>query len=101
MFAKSIRWRLQLWFAFLLVCTLSGFAIATFEVYRTRQYQQVDEELGHRLEGLARMVRGPQFFRGGHPPFDPRNRKGGAPPIHFDFPPPDADDRRLAVPPPR
>jgi len=38
MFAKSIRWRLQLWLAFLLICTLSGFVIATFEVCRTRQY---------------------------------------------------------------
>jgi len=38
MFAKSIRWRLQLWLAFLLICTLSGFVIATFEACRTRQY---------------------------------------------------------------
>jgi hypothetical protein len=69
MFTKSIRWRLQLWLAFLLVCTLSGFGIASFEVYRTKQYQQVDEQLSHRVEGLGRMARGPFFSRGERPPF--------------------------------
>jgi len=101
MFTKSIRWRLQMWFAFLLICTLSGFAIATFEVYRTRQYQQVDEQVGRRVEGLARLTRGRMFPGGGRPPFEPmRDRKGG-PPGRFDkFPPPDLDERRLSVPPP-
>jgi len=108
MVTKSIRWRLQLWFAFLLVCTLSGFAIAAFEVYRTKLYQQVDEELGPRVEGLARLFRGPQFPRGGHPPFDERmrreppwDRKSVVPPDRFEhFPPPDLDSRRLPNLPP-
>jgi heavy metal sensor kinase len=100
MFTKSIRWRLQVWLAFLLVCTLSGFAIASFEVYRTRQYQEVDEQLGHRVEGLARLTRGRMFPMGGRPPFEPPfNRKGG-PPGRFDFPPPEMDERRLPLPPP-
>jgi heavy metal sensor kinase len=109
MFTRSIRWRLQLWFAFLLLCTLSGFAIATFEVYRTKLYQQADEELGPRVEGLARLFRGPQFPRGGRPPFDERmrreppwDRKGGGPPGRLDdFPPPDAEARRLPIPLPQ
>ncbi len=86
-----------MWLAFLLVCTLSGFAIATFEVYRTRQFQQVDEQLGHRAEGLARLTRGRMFPGGaGRPPFDLRNRRLGVPPPgrFEDFPPPDLDDRR-------
>jgi len=104
MFAKSIRWRLQLWLAFLLVCTLSGFAIATFEVYRTKQYQQVDEELGPRAEGLARLLRGPHFPGGGRPPFEPPpDWKGGNPRDRFDNfpPPPEPDDRPPPIPPPR
>jgi heavy metal sensor kinase len=109
MFTRSIRWRLQLWFAFLLLCTLSGFAIATFEVYRTKLYQQADEELGRRVEGLARMMRGPQFPWGGRPPFDermrrepPLDRKGGGPPGRLDdFPPPDAEARRRPIPLPQ
>jgi len=99
MFTKSLRWRLQLWLAFLLICTLSGFGIASFEVYRTRQVQQVDEQLGPRAEALARLMRGPQFFRGGRPPFEPgRDRKGPGSPGHFDdFPPPVAEDRRMPM----
>ncbi len=103
MFTKSIRWRLQLWFAFLLICTLSGFGIATFEVYRTRQLRQVDEWLGPRAEALARLVRGPQFFRGGRPAIEPgRERGSGRPPGPFDgFPPPGPEDRRIPLAPPR
>ena len=73
MFIKSIRWRLQIWLAFLLIFTLSGFGFATFEAHRIKQYQQMDEELGRRVEFLAHMVRG-RFFPGGRPPFDARNR---------------------------
>lgn len=103
MFTKSIRWRLQLWFAFLLICTLSGFGIASFEVYRTRQLKQVDERLGPRVEALSRIARGPLFFRGGRPPFEPgRDRRGGRPPGQFDsFPPPGSEDRRFLTIPPR
>ncbi|MCW5553946.1 MAG: HAMP domain-containing protein [Verrucomicrobiae bacterium] len=102
MFTKSIRWRLQLWFAFLLICTLSGFGIATFEVYRTRQLRQVDERLAPRVEGLARVMRGPQFIRGGRPPFESgRDRRGGGPPGSFDgFPPYTPDERRPPFVPP-
>ncbi|MFO1515197.1 MAG: ATP-binding protein [Verrucomicrobiota bacterium] len=104
MFIKSIRWRLQLWLAFLLVCTLSGFGIATFEAHRIKQYQQVDEELNRRFEILSRIARGP-MFPGGRTPFDDRGRRepwemrGGGPPNRFDDspgrePPPDRPDER-------
>ena len=109
MFIKSIRWRLQLWLAFLLVCTLSGFGIATFEAHRIKQYQQVDEEINRRFEILARVARGP-MFPGGRAPFDERGRRepwemrGGGPPNRFDDfprrePPPDRPDERRRLGP--
>lgn len=76
MFTKSIRWRLQIWLAFLLVCTLSGFGIATFEAHRIKQYQQIDAELIQRFEIFARLARGPMFANGGRP-FDERARREG------------------------
>jgi heavy metal sensor kinase len=96
MFTKSIRWRLQLWFAFLLICTLSGFGLASFEVYRTKQYQAVDEQLGPRIEALARIARGPHFPGSGRPPFNDRNRRNGGPGERFDnSSPSEGEPRRL------
>jgi len=83
MIIKSIRWRLQLWLAFLLVCTLSGFGIATYEAHRLKQYQQVDEQLDRHFDTLAGLARGPgPLFSGGRrePPPDMR----GGPPGRFD-----------------
>ncbi len=109
MFIKSSRWRLQIWLAFLLVCTLSGFGIATFEAHRVKQYQQVDEELNRRFEILARIARGP-MFPGNRPPFEDRGRRvpwemrGGGPPNRLDdlppgeLPPDRPDDRRKFIP---
>lgn len=100
MFIKSIRWRLQIWLAFLLICTLSGFAFATYEAHRIKQYQQVDDELGRRVEGLALLVRGRLFFPGGRPPFDERSRPPGRP---DDFPrpePPATESSRESLPSP-
>jgi len=77
MLIKSIRGRLLLWLAFLLVCTLSGFGIATFEAHRIKQYQQIDAELRQRFELFARLARGPMFASGGHLAFDERARRGG------------------------
>jgi len=110
MFIKSIRWRLQIWLAFLLVFTLSGFGLATFEAHRIKQYQQMDEQLGRRVEFLAHMVRG-RFFPGGRPPFDARNRtepselRGNRPPGRNDnFAPPEPlgpeTTRKSPLPPP-
>ena len=110
MFIKSIRWRLQIWLAFLLVCTLSGFAFATFEAHRIKQYQQVDDELGRRVGGLAFLVRG-HFFPGGRPPFSERNhpeppelRGGRSPGKLGDFspnePPSHGLTREILPPPP-
>lgn len=96
MFIKSIRWRLQIWLAFLLIFTLSGFALATFEAHRIKQYQQVDDQLGRRVEFMAHVVR-KGFFPGSRPPgriddFARLNPPGPVP--TRDGPPPPPDDHR-------
>lgn len=103
---KSIRWRLQLWLGFLLLITLCGFGVATYEANRIKQTKSTDEELKGRFEPLARAVRfmstpqndrngfdqqrgGPQGNPPDAPPFDdggpgrrepPFNDRGGSGP---------------------
>lgn len=85
MMPKSIRWRLQLWQGFLLVCLLSGFGFTAFQFYRANRLSQIDEELGRRVAALTADVRRPP---GGPPPFVPNRpddlsqpgRRGEGPP---------------------
>ena len=53
MFTHSIRWRLQLWLAFFLVCILSGFGITAYQLHRTNQLNQIDHELERRVAALG------------------------------------------------
>jgi len=73
MVTKSIRWRLQLWQAFLLVCILSGFGVTAYQLHRTNRLGQIDEELRRRVAALSADVRGPPPFGQprGRPPFEP------------------------------
>ena len=83
MFSHSIRWRLQLWLAFLLVCVLSGFGVTVHQLQHITQRNQLDEELERRVAALNLAV------RGGPPEFDrpsPGRRPDG--PSPFDEPPP-------------
>src|SRR5262245_30078382 len=73
MFVKSIRWRLQAWFAFLLLCLLSGFGFTTYQLNRINRFGQLDEELDQRVTLLSGDVRG-RF------PFPPPGKAPGAPP---------------------
>ncbi len=73
MFTHSIRWRLQLWLAFLLVCLLFGFGVTVYQLERTTRIHQIDQELEHRLAALSGNLIGP----GGPPPGD-----HGGPPDH-------------------
>jgi two-component system OmpR family sensor kinase len=90
MFTHSIRWRFQLWLAFLLVCVLTGFGVTVYQLQRVNQLQQLDEELEGRVAALNLAVRGgPSFDRGrGRAPFERNPARPGfdwglrpAPPI--------------------
>jgi heavy metal sensor kinase len=91
MIFKSIRWRLQVWLAFLLVCVLTGFGVTVYQLQRVNQLKQIDEELERRVAALDRAVRGgpPPDFARGRPPFDGRPGEPGfddeatrPPPLH-------------------
>jgi len=58
MLFKSIRWRLQLWLAFLLVCLLSGFGFTVYQLQRVSQVKQLDEELERRVAVISGAIRG-------------------------------------------
>ena len=95
MFTKSIRWRLQLWLAFLLVCLMGGFGVTAYQLHRTNQLHQIDQELQRRISALNSAMRGPPPFgvlpgrppagdRRDIPPFD-----GGPEHLRFWRSPPD------------
>ncbi|MBI3867572.1 MAG: HAMP domain-containing protein [Verrucomicrobia bacterium] len=99
MLTHSLRWRLQIWLGFLLVCLLTGFCFALHQLQRAHQWNQLDEELERRVAAVSVAVRGgprPEFGPGG-PPFDDGGRR---PPHGFpDGPPPEG--RRDPKPGPR
>jgi two-component system, OmpR family, sensor kinase len=85
MFTKSIRWRLQLWLAFLLTAVLSGLGVAAYQLHRVSEYGQIDEELNRRVAVLGSCLRGPppDHGPGRPPPFgggtDHHGQPGGGP----------------------
>src|SRR5438477_4504344 len=100
MFTKSIRWRLQLWLGFLLLCVLSGFGVTIYQLQRVNQLNQIDEELKRRVAALSFAVRGgPPPDGKGHGPF----RRGPGPRDFDDGPrgPPPFTDGRGGPPPMR
>ena len=48
-FTKSIRWRLLLWLAFLLVCILTGFGVTAYQFQRITRLKEIDDEFVQRL----------------------------------------------------
>lgn len=89
MFTHSIRWRLQLWLGFLLVCVLAGFGATAYKLHRTNQLDQIDEELERHLAALRNGLR---------PHFAPRpgsffDRKSGRPDFER------GRERKLYLPP--
>jgi two-component system, OmpR family, sensor kinase len=89
MFTKSIRWRLQLWLAALLVCVFAGFGVAIYQLQRISQLREIDEELERRVAVLSGAV------RGGPPP-----RPGFGPPRFESRPGPHDFDKDRRPPPP-
>jgi len=75
MFTKSIRWRLQLWLAFLLASALAGFGVTVYQLQRLHQLSFIDDELDRRVAVLAAALH-PAPPKGGDR-FDPRRREAG------------------------
>lgn len=91
MMFNSIRWRLQLWHALLLVIVLSGFGLSAYQVARENQMRRVDTELEQHLMALFRPPP-PNRLPGPHPPG--RHPGGGRPQLdRFDL----SDNLRQAI----
>jgi heavy metal sensor kinase len=56
---RSIRWRLQFWYALLLAAVLLGFGLSAYEIERNDLQRATDAELGRRVDSLARALRPP------------------------------------------
>jgi len=56
-FPRSLRWRLQLWMAFLLLCVLTGFGAAVYQLQRVNRFNQIDGELETRISALTGALR--------------------------------------------
>lgn len=77
MLFKSIRWRFELWLAFLLVCLLSGFGFTVYQLQRVSQLRQLDEELERRVAVISAAIRGGGPKLGVPPPSIERFPKSG------------------------
>lgn len=69
LFPRSLRWRLQLWLAALLMLVLTGFCVAVSRLHRISEFQRIDEGLEARLAQLRTSIRdrlGP-VTQGGRP----------------------------------
>ena len=75
MIFKSIKWRLQLWHALMLVIVLSGFGFTAYQLDRVSRFQRIDRELQHRAGVILGALRAGERGRGGPPRDD-----GGEPP---------------------
>lgn len=84
-FLKSIKWRLQLWYGLILVAVLAGFGLTAYQLERSRQFRQIDEELHRRVGVLANTLHRPPIRGMGNRP------QPGQPPRgqNFDEPPPE------------
>ncbi|MEW6157449.1 MAG: ATP-binding protein [Verrucomicrobiota bacterium] len=79
MIFRSIRWRLQLWYALFLVLVLAGFGLTALQLQRAHELRRIDQELQERagvlLQALGQV---PEDAAGPLPP--PRRMEPGAPP---------------------
>ena len=92
-FIRSIRWRLQLWLALLLVLILGGFGVTAYEMYRVNVFHTLD----HQLEEYAAILSLNLRIHGGppsrEPPPPPPGREPFAKPPRMDPPPPEFDHK--------
>jgi two-component system, OmpR family, sensor kinase len=84
MIYHSIKWRLQAWYALMLVVVLAGFGFTAYQLDRLSRFQRVDRELQRRADLVFVALRPPGRLprEGPEPPFP-----GGDP---GELPPPDA-----------
>lgn len=58
MLPRSIRWRILLWLAFLLVALLTGFGLTAYQLQQASQFSRLDETLKHHVAIVSADVRG-------------------------------------------
>jgi len=58
LFTHSIRWRWQLWLAFLLICVLTGFGATVNQLQRVNQLTLIDDAINRRITALTRSLKG-------------------------------------------
>lgn len=84
MIFHSIKWRLQIWYGFILVAVLVGFGVTAYQLERGRQLRRIDGELQRRGNMLMSASRQPPRGRGPEEmPFDgpPADRPRGPRPF--------------------
>jgi len=59
MLTHSIRWRLQIWLAILLVGLLAAFGVSSWQLEKTQRVQRLDDELAKRAVALGVSIRPP------------------------------------------
>jgi two-component system, OmpR family, sensor kinase len=97
-FMKSIRWRLLVWIAFLLICVLGAFGFTAYQLHVANQLQQVDQELQERLALLSGALGGPPRGPGRPPPTAGPGRKADFPPPRAPFREPPPERREVLLP---
>lgn len=102
MFAKSIRWRIQVWHGFLLVLLVTGMLVAFYSYERSEKFLRIDNELHAALTPLLPQITG--FPGGGRRRSPPRGQFGNRPPPEDRGPNlpedgPDQTDQRDQPPP--
>lgn len=84
---RSIRWRLQVWYAAVLLAIIGGFAGVMYRQARATTVQRIDLQL---MSGLRYLDAALHSF--------PPHELDGLPPNEFDRPPPEWDDRQHPPP---
>ena len=100
MILHSIKWRLQLWHALMLVIVLSGFGFTAYQLDRVSRFQRIDRELNHRAGVVLNALQAGGRARPGGPQNGPNP---GRPPEFSpgDRPPEQNQDSREGLIPPR
>ena len=83
MFRPSIRFRLLLWFGFLLALLVAGFGATAYQLQKSAAMEKIDAELARRVELVSVAFRGADSGLGAPP-----HAHGQPPPEFQDRPPP-------------